>query len=235
MTILPIIFECYIRRKGSNVVAVDQFGCLLLPSIFSNSDGTIRGLVIWSVVPECKNLGWSNPPPGPPAGSSDTSGLGTTPAPGPFLVGCVATRKSRQGFPRRLAVALRLRGGLLRRAAFERSRACLAMTRGLNEGLVRYDADQASVAVPSSNIFSTLSMQVRGCPAAMLATISAGRRARRNGVPSIPRQNDSGITCDLAGSRSAPASRPAPWTWRSCWPEAIQYCACRRHRDPEMP
>ena len=61
-----------------------NFGCLLLPSIFSNSDGTIRGLVIWSVVPECKNLGWSNPPPGPPAGSSDTSGLGTQSAPGPF-------------------------------------------------------------------------------------------------------------------------------------------------------
>ena len=38
-------------------------------------------------------------------------------------------RKNRQGFPRRLAVALRLRGGLLRRAVLERSRACLAIGR----------------------------------------------------------------------------------------------------------
>ena len=37
----------------------------------------------------------------PPAGSSDTSGLGTQPAPGSFFVRG-ATRKSRQGFPRRL-------------------------------------------------------------------------------------------------------------------------------------
>ena len=34
----------------------------------------------------------------------------------PSCLGCVATRKSRQGFPRRLAVALRLHGGVLRRA-----------------------------------------------------------------------------------------------------------------------
>jgi hypothetical protein len=39
----------------------------------------------------------------------------------------LATRKSRQGFPRRPAVALRLLGGLLRRAVLERSRAYLAM------------------------------------------------------------------------------------------------------------
>jgi hypothetical protein len=53
----------------------------------------------------------------PPSRSSDTSGLGTQSAPGPFLC-CVAmaTRKSRQGVPGRLAVALRLRGGVLRRA-----------------------------------------------------------------------------------------------------------------------
>jgi hypothetical protein len=35
----------------------------------------------------------------PPVGSSDTSGPGMSPVPGPFLL---PTRKSRQGFPRRL-------------------------------------------------------------------------------------------------------------------------------------
>lgn len=52
-----------------------------------------------------------------PAGSSDTSGLGAQSVLGPFIV---ATRESRQGFPRRLAVALCLRGGVLCRAALER-------------------------------------------------------------------------------------------------------------------
>jgi hypothetical protein len=53
------------------------------------------------------------------AGSSDTSGLGTPPEPGPFLCAYLATRKNRQGFPRRL-VPLRLRGSTLRRAVLER-------------------------------------------------------------------------------------------------------------------
>ena len=77
----------------------------------------------------------------------------------------IPTRKSRQGVPRRLAVALRLRGGLLRRAVLERSRACLAIGRTASMrrpvrcqcvgptipdsiGCVTSDdADQASVAV----------------------------------------------------------------------------------------
>jgi hypothetical protein len=62
--------------------------------------------------------------------SSDTSGLRTQSALGPFLCcAATATSKSRQGFPRRLAVALRLRGGVLRRAVLERSRASLAIGR----------------------------------------------------------------------------------------------------------
>ena len=82
-------------------------------------------------------------------------------------LGCVATRESRQGFPRRLAVALRLRGGLLRRAVLEHSLAYLAMGRtpfmrcpvrcqcvGPTvpdnwDAVTSDDADQASDAVPS--------------------------------------------------------------------------------------
>ena len=77
----------------------------------------------------------------------------------------LATRKSRQGFPRRPAVALRLPGGLLRRAVLERNRAYLAMGRTALRGrpvrcrcvgptipdgvasVTSGDADQASVAV----------------------------------------------------------------------------------------
>jgi hypothetical protein len=37
--------------------------------------GTIRGLTIWTLSPECKNLGWQTLHRDPPVGSSDTSGL----------------------------------------------------------------------------------------------------------------------------------------------------------------
>jgi hypothetical protein len=50
-----------------------------------NSDGTIRGLIIWSM-----NLGWSNPLPGPPAGSSDTSGPGA-----PFALLCAISAEAK--------------------------------------------------------------------------------------------------------------------------------------------
>jgi hypothetical protein len=48
----------------------------------SNLDGTIRGPVTWFYSPECKNLGWQNPPRDPPVRSSDTDGLSSPPAAG---------------------------------------------------------------------------------------------------------------------------------------------------------
>ena len=74
------------------------------------------------------------PPMPHPAGSSDTSGLGTQPAPGPFLCAIYLEHAKAAGVNRRLAVALLLRGGVLRRAVLERG-LCLPRhgTHGLNE------------------------------------------------------------------------------------------------------
>jgi hypothetical protein len=48
--------------------------------------GTIRGLAIWILSPECKNVGWQTHPPGqPPSRSSDTSGLSVVLRWGRFL------------------------------------------------------------------------------------------------------------------------------------------------------
>jgi hypothetical protein len=84
-----------------------------------------------------------------------------------LLYAQIRTRKSRWGLAQRLAVALWLRGGQLRRAASNAAHACLAMGRtACDEALVRCqyvgptipdscnavtsaDADQASVAVVS--------------------------------------------------------------------------------------
>ena len=142
-----------------------NFTCKRKPDIIMASDSRRNGL---TTAPAVRRFGPRSGSPlhGPPSRSSDTSGLGTQSAQGPFLC-CVAaaTSKSRQGFPRRLAVALRLRGGMLRRAVLERSRACLAIGRTASmrrpvrcqcvgptipdsiECVTSDDADQASVAV----------------------------------------------------------------------------------------
>ena len=62
------------------------------------------------------SAGLGLPPMPHPAGSSDTSGLGAQSASGTFLV---AHTQKPPGLDRRPAVALRLRGGLLRRAVLE--------------------------------------------------------------------------------------------------------------------
>jgi hypothetical protein len=80
------------------------------------------------------SAGLGLPPMPHPAGSSDTSGLGTQPAPGPFLCAVYLEYAKAAGVNRRLAVALLLRADVLRRAVLERG-LCLPRhgTHGLNE------------------------------------------------------------------------------------------------------
>jgi hypothetical protein len=106
---------------------------------------------------ECKNFDWSGVPPCPnPVGSSDTSGLGSSPVPGPFLWHGHAHAKAAKAS---LGGLCRCEGCTVRQINLTLSLAFLApqlikaavegrLPRGINIERLR-DADTDWIAVPS--------------------------------------------------------------------------------------